>query len=65
MNTQQESSDEPLGYNAKPNCIQSCYGGDNNKSAACSPVSTFTNELNAQGLNCPSGYGGDSTGSPL
>ena len=31
----------------------------------CSPVSTFQNELNAQGLNSPEGFGGDVMGSPL
>lgn len=60
----ENDSEQPLGYNAKPNCIADCYSGDNKRSAECSPVSTFTNELNAQGLNCPSGYEGDSSGSP-
>ena len=34
-------------------------------SNVCSPVATFKNELNTQGLNHPSGFNSPSVGSPL
>lgn len=53
----------PEGYNAGvKSCLQNCADGEsvpNDTSNPCSPVATWNNELNAQGMNCPMGYGGD------
>lgn len=54
----------PTGYNPgnKP-CLQDCANGEALPSGAvseqCGGVATWNNENNAQGMNCPMGYGGD------
>lgn len=54
----------PSGYNSSNNsCLQNCANGDTlptgDVSAQCGSVATWNNENNAQGMNCPMGYGGD------
>jgi hypothetical protein len=54
----------PTGYNTGNNaCLQDCADGTNlptgNVNEPCGSVATWDNESNAQGMNCPMGYGGD------
>ena len=54
----------PSGFNPgnKP-CLQDCANGEalptGDVSGQCGGVATWNNENNAQGMNCPMGYGGD------
>ena len=65
-NLAQPSADNgPQGYNNDPNCLSSCCSGEKNSNPQCSAVTTFTNELNAQGLNCPMGFDGNHVGSSI
>lgn len=54
----------PSGYNPgnKP-CFQDCANGQalptDDVSGQCGGVATWNNENNAQGMNCPMGFGGD------
>jgi len=56
--------DGPSGFNVRPNCLSGCTDGDGQRGPECTAVQTFNPELNAQGLNCPQGYGGNLDGSP-
>ena len=63
-NLSQPSVDNgPQGYNNDPNCLSSCCSGNKKDNMQCEAVTTFTNELNAQGLNCPMGFDGNHVGS--
>ena len=53
-----ESNAEVLGYNAPVNCVNNC-DSMGSLSSPCKGVGTFTNEMNAQGLNCPVGNPGN------
>ena len=48
---------EVLGYNSSVDCVKNC-NSSGNLNSPCKGVSTFKNELNAQGLNCPLGNPG-------
>jgi hypothetical protein len=54
----------PSGFNSdNKQCLQDCANGDSlptsDVSGQCGSVATWNNENNAQGMNCPMGYGGD------
>lgn len=53
-----DSNAEVLGYNAPVNCVNNC-DSMGSLSSPCKGVATFTNEMNAQGLNCPVGNPGN------
>lgn len=54
----------PSGYNpGNQACVQDCANGQalpaGDVSDQCGGVATWNNESNAQGMNCPMGFGGD------
>ena len=59
------SDNVPQGYNNDPNCLTNCCSGEKSNDLQCDAVTTFTNEMNAQGLNCPMGFDGNHVGSMI
>ena len=62
-------TDNPKGgnYNQYSDCTKECAEGTSGGSldTPCKGTGVWDNELNAQGLNCPSGYSGGRVGSPF
>lgn len=57
-----ENNDDKIqGYTNDYNCLKNCsnLNNQNKLNKPCEGISTWSHELNAQGLNCPQGYGGN------